>query len=277
MKILKWSIPVLVSFILLTSCNLEKTVDIDLPSYQSEPVVECYLEPGKPMRLLLTRSFAFFDDFDFNDPTKTLLGGATVYVRYGTENVLLTEGLYVDLVHQKIANYGANAIVPENYSDTFFLDIALNDGTTLSAVARIMPQVMIDSIRVEFNAQNQARLLTYFTEDSTQSNYYRRMLNVGTLDSLPDQDFVVRDDFFDSEKGAFGTGFSFEKGDTVINTLIHIEEPYFQYYNTLRQAVAAGFNPFGQPGQIVGNIQGSVPAHGIFTGFKMSRDTTIIP
>jgi len=34
--------------LLLTACGLQQTVDLDLPEYEPEVVVECYLEPGQP-------------------------------------------------------------------------------------------------------------------------------------------------------------------------------------------------------------------------------------
>ncbi len=70
--------------LILVSCNLTRDVDIELPEYDRQPVVECYLEPGKPFRLLLTRSYAFFDEFglDSNFLQNTLYGGAVVTISY---------------------------------------------------------------------------------------------------------------------------------------------------------------------------------------------------
>ena len=42
--------------VMLAGCNLEKEVDIKLPETQERIVVECYLEPGAPINLLLTRT-----------------------------------------------------------------------------------------------------------------------------------------------------------------------------------------------------------------------------
>ena len=46
---------------LSVACNLEKEIEIELPEYGGQIALECCLEPGKPYRLTLTRSTAYFD------------------------------------------------------------------------------------------------------------------------------------------------------------------------------------------------------------------------
>jgi len=261
--------------LLLSSCNLEKEVSIELPSYLSEPVVECYLEPGKPYRLLLTRAYGYFETLDLGNPAAALINDATVIIRYDDREILLANGLYIDPAGRKVFNYGSEELVPEEAGREFSLEIVLADGNRLEATARMMPRVPLDSIVVQYNADSLARVLTYFTDDLNITNFYRRMLHLGSLDSTL-QDFPVRDDFFDTGKAVFGSGFNFERGDTLINTLAHIDRPYFEYYNTLNQSIAANLNPFGQPGTLESNISGTRSAHGIFTGLIYDRDTVVI-
>ena len=66
----------------LASCNLTNDVNIELPAYDQQPVVECYLEPGKPFRLLLTKSYAYFDPLGLDSSflEKTLLSNALVTI-----------------------------------------------------------------------------------------------------------------------------------------------------------------------------------------------------
>lgn len=263
--------------IFLQACNLEREVSIELPDYQNQPVVECYLEAGKPYRLLLSQSFAYFDQFDFDNPAAALINDAIVIIRIKDQEIVLDNQIFIDFETGKIANYGSAALVPEDFDNQFSLEISLNDGTLLTAQTKLLPIVPIDSIVVEFNTSGtMARALTYFTEDQNQTNWYRRMLNFGSLDSIPLQDFVLDDDFFDTPQGVFGSGYGFEEGDTLINTLVHIDEAYYKYLNTLNQSIVANLNPFGQPGLIESNIQGSKPAIGIFTGLSLYRDTVII-
>ncbi len=46
-------------FALMAACNLERDIDINLPEYQSEIVVESYVEPGQPLRALVTESLSY--------------------------------------------------------------------------------------------------------------------------------------------------------------------------------------------------------------------------
>jgi hypothetical protein len=266
-----------ISLLFLQACNLEREVNIELPDYKNQPVVECYLEAGKPYRLLLSQSFAYFDQFDFDNPAAALINDAIVIVRYKDQEVILNNQIFLDLETGKVANYGSTTLIPEDFNEDFFLEISLKDGTLLSAQTKLLPVVPIDSVIVEFNPSGtKARALTYFTENQNQINWYRRMLNFGSLDSIPLQDFVLDDDFFDTSLGVFGSGFGFEEGDTLIHTLVHIKEPYYKYLNTLNQSISANINPFGQPGLIESNIMGTKPAIGIFTGLSLHRDTVII-
>ena len=79
----------------LTSCNLSKEVDIDLPQYTSQPVVECYLIPGQRYELLLTHSNSFFDPLTVDNPTAYLASlletGAMVRIIHGNDTVVLEE------------------------------------------------------------------------------------------------------------------------------------------------------------------------------------------
>ncbi|MBK7409342.1 MAG: DUF4249 family protein [Saprospirales bacterium] len=59
----KWILPSALALLLFSACNLEKEIELNLPLYDSQLVVECYLEPGKPFNLLLSRSAGFFDPF----------------------------------------------------------------------------------------------------------------------------------------------------------------------------------------------------------------------
>ncbi len=280
MNLLKNIAPFLV-LAFLAACNLTKDVDLDLPDYEGRPVVECYLEPGKPMRMLLTQSFGFFDQFDtsiveFLD--NATLDSALVQIEYKGEVFTLKNQYDFDLVNGRIYNYVNPALVPEDYDSDFKLNITLADGRTIAAQTRLLPVVPIDSIVVNWSPTRDslARVLTYLTDDRTKTNYYRRVLNYSSLDSVPDQDFIVRDNLNTTDIIAFGTGYELKEGDTVFNTVYHITEPHFNFIESFQLAIQANLNPFSQPSEIQSNLSGTANALGIFTGLAFDRDTTII-
>lgn len=265
---------------LLGACNLEKEIDLELPLYDSQPVVECYLEPGKPFRLLLTRSYSFFDplglDSTFLD--KTLVSGAMVTIAYNGRVDTLANTLSAELMPLKIFNYTGKNLVPATPGVEYTLRITMPNGKEITGRTIMLPKVPIDSIRVEWNPQRDtlARVLTYITDDRTQENFYRRVLNYATLDSLPDQDFLATDRIAQTEIIAFGTGYELRQGDTVINTLFHITKDYYDYLESVQLAVFGNQNPFAQPARIKSNVRGSASPLGIFTCLVYDRDTTII-
>lgn len=264
------------------ACDLEKEVDIDLPEYTVQPIVECYLEPGKPFRLTLTRSYSYFDDLGLDSTffNNTLLSGATVTVGYNGQVDTLYNQLSLDLppLPIRLYNYTGLNTVPATPGIEYTLNITMPDGGTISGKTLMLPYVPIDSILVEWSDTDDtlARVLTYITDDMTQTNFYRRMLNYSTLDSFPRQNFLVTDRISTSEVFAFGTGYQLTEGDTVINTFFHITKDYYDFYESIQRAVSGNRNPFAQPSPIIGNLQGTANPLGIFTCLVYDRDTTII-
>lgn len=267
--------------LLAAGCNLEQEVDISLPEYERRPVVEAYLEPGKPYRILITQSDEYFAAFpgleDF--PGGILLDSASVTISHRGAAVELRNELTFDPTVGKLFNYVAEELVPEHTGELFELSIEYPNGDFTRAETELLPRVSIDSVVVEFPDTEQdtfARVLTYFTDDPSVSNFYRRMLHFSSLDSIPEQDFVADDQIVEDSIVLFGTGFDYAEGDTIINTLYHISEDYATFLQSLEAAVSSNGNPFGQPSPIISNLEGSANAIGIFTGLIYDRRRTII-
>jgi len=266
----------------LVACNLTKEVDIDLPQYDRQPVVECYLEPGQPFRLLLTRSYGFFDPFglDSNFIQNTLLDSAIVTISYDGRTDTLRNGLFFTFVSPiKIYNYQSNTLVPATVGSNYVLNIMLpNNGGNITGNTVMLPRVPIDSVVVQFSAtaDTLARALMYITDDQSQTNYYRRLLNIGSLDSVPEQDFIVDDGISTTPTLAFGTGYNYKEGDTLFNAIYHITQAYYDYTESVQLAVSGNANPFAQPSPIKSNVSGSANPLGIFTCLVYDRDTTIV-
>ncbi|MBV6655188.1 MAG: DUF4249 domain-containing protein [Mameliella sp.] len=276
---------ILLSFLAFSACNLEQEIDIDLPDYEIRPVLEAYIEPGERYRVLLTRSSGYFAALPSLDNLleDLLLDSAVVTISHNGVDYTLENTLLFDPVTQKIYNYAAGPadIVPTETDQPFELSITLPNGETIEAETRLLPQVEIDSIVIEFPETGDpgdtlARALTYFTDIPNIDNYYRRMLHLNSLDSLPEQDFVADDRLLDDSVIVFGTGFDYAVGDTLLTTLYHISEDYATYLESVEGAAAANGNPFGQPSPIISNLEGTANALGIFTGVVSFRRNDII-
>ncbi|MDO8368051.1 MAG: DUF4249 domain-containing protein [Saprospiraceae bacterium] len=278
-NILKNLLP-LAGILFLTACNLTKDVEIDLPDYDRQPVVECYLEPGKPFRLLMTRSYAFFDTLGLstNFVQNALLDGALVTIAYNGQTDTLKNQLTIVSNPIKIYNYVGQNLVPGAPGTAFVLHIRLADGGEITGTTTMLPLVPIDSVVLEFNPDidSLGRMLTYITDDQSQDNFYRRLLNYSSLDSVPDQDFIVTDRFSQTALIAFGTGYELKEGDTVFNTIFHITRDYYDFKESVDLAVVGNLNPFAQPSPIKSNVRGSANPVGIFAPLVYDRDTTIV-
>ncbi len=271
---------ILITF--LAACNLEKEVQIELPEYNSRPIVEFYLEPGKPMKLLLSKSSDFFGVFDTSLTqffTNLVLDSALVTVSHDGLTDTIPNEYSFDFINQKIYNYSSPKLVEYRSGIEYTLNIKLKDGSTITGKTEILPKVEIDSIVVEFNKTRDsvARVLTYLTDNPNTVDYYRRLLNYGSLvDSFPQQDFLVDDKLNTTNTIAFGTGYDLKEGDTVYNSIYHITKAYNDYVLSYQLASQGNANPFAQPSQIKSNVTGSANPLGIFTCLVYDRDTTII-
>jgi hypothetical protein len=90
------------------------------------------------------------------------------------------------------------------------------------------------------------------------------------------QDFSVTDRLAENGGLVFGSGYEFVEGDTIINTLFHVDREYYEFLKSVQNAVIAGLSPFGAPGKLVGNLQGDAGAVGIFTGLSYDRVLTVV-
>lgn len=267
--------------VFFAACNLEKEVDIELPEYDRQPVVECYLEPGVPFRLLLTQSYSFFDGFGLDSTflQKTIIQGATVTIEYNGQTINLPNNFSFEQSPLKIFNYTSTEIVPATPGVEYTLKIQMpNNGGTITGKTTMQIKVPIDSVVVEKNSKIDSlyRALTYITDDLRTTNYYRRLLNYKSLDSIPDQDFLVTDRFSTTPTIAFGTGYDLKLGDTIFNTFFHLTKDHYDYAESYQLAIVGNLNPFAQPSRIKSNVSGSANPIGIFTSLVYDRDTTIV-
>lgn len=263
-----------------SACNLTKEVDLDLPDYESQPVVECYLEPGQPFRLLMTKSSPFFGPLGLDSAflQKTLYDGATVTISYNGQTDTLRNQLNFTLYPTKIFNYIGLNKVPTTVGLEYTLNITLPNGAgSITGRTVMLPPVPFDSVKAQRSATDTLyRVLAYFRDDLSTANYYRRLLNYSSLDSFPDQDFLLDDKLSTNGQFAFGTSYEVSKGDTVFNTLFHISKDYYDYVESVQLAFFGNLNPFAQPSPIKSNVSGSGNPLGIFTCLVYDRDTLIV-
>ncbi|MEZ4829302.1 MAG: DUF4249 domain-containing protein [Bacteroidia bacterium] len=257
------------------SCDMQKEVDLKLPPYDGQMVVECYLQPGQPYILSLIESVPYYDNIRIQYVTDATVkithnGKVTTLNRLGVAipDTLDELGVLRPIIGDTIYTYVAFDVVPEDYFQDFYLEITRPDGSVLTSSTQILPPVKIDTMTYKYNDDQKVFVLTKFQDDPDRANFYRVVLQRHNLNDNPDQDFFVDDEITNGEEFSFGTPYEYEKGDTLIRTIYHITEDYYRYLETSAAATDANFNPFGQPATIKSNISGGL---GIFTGITYDR------
>src|SRR5690349_20175901 len=196
---------------LLTSCDLQKDIDINLPAYQSQMVVECYLEPGKPVRLSLVESSSYLAK-----PDIVIIQDAEVIIARNGVPQTLTYGVGMDKTTRKFYTHTNNEALQANPGDVFTLTITDPKGRKLTGSTTILPPVKIDTVEFNFNDKVQALVLTRFKDDSSTEDYYLYSVHRDSLFHEAEIDYTSSDELNNGEPFVFGTGYDFDPGDSVI-------------------------------------------------------------
>jgi hypothetical protein len=253
------------------ACNLEKEIDLDLPVYTSKPVVECYLEEGKPYRLLLTNSLSYLEIPD----SLPFYKGALVIIEHNGIKDTLQEGFFLDPFSQKLYNYGSSTVINSTFPSDFNLYIQTPSGDVITDTATFLPVIPIDSTSYTFVADTAAAFLMYFRDDQSRRNYYRQILSKGALvDKDVVRDITFTDDIL-SDSVIVGSGPFYKHGDTVTVSFYHMEREYYKFLESFQDAANANGNPFAQPTRILSTVKGN--ALGVFTTIAYDRKEVILP
>lgn len=252
----------------------EKEVDLKIPPHERQLVVECYLEPGKPYRLMLTESVGFFDG-----PDTPFVDGALVIISHGGTSDTLSNTFALDFQDFKVYNYSSPAIVPENYTDEFTLYVRDLQGRELRGSTKMLQPVQFSSLKASYDADSMAALLVQWPDERGRENFYQFTMHEDSLivgeesENGLEFSFTVDDRIGDGEDFTLSTFFDYKKGDMLICTVYHLTEECWRYYETAALSADANGNPFANPVTIYSTVEGGF---GVFTGLNYFRDTLVI-
>ncbi len=246
--------------LLAFSCELEKTIELDLPVQEKQLVAEAYLEKNKPFRLLLTETDSYFDTirFPFVENAAITLSGPD-----GTDTLKMDP--FLDIKGLRFYNYsGSNNSGTEGQ---YRLKIT-SKGRVLEGITQFLPPPKLDSTEIQYNAaaDSAARFLFWIQDYPGQSNFYRIMLNEDSLTGPNVLEFTFTDTGQDGKLFPVGTSYRFDKKKQYILRLFHIEQQYYLYLRALSSADRANGNPFAQPSTIKSPMTGN--GYGIFTSLN---------
>ncbi|MBJ6144841.1 DUF4249 domain-containing protein [Hymenobacter sp. BT559] len=263
----------------LAGCgSLQKDIDVPLPAYANELVVECYLENGRVPRLTVTESVPYLDNSQAAAAGSYLLklsNGQSVQLPADVAvKLVLPSGRTMNMAFKpgmdettgKYYTHIGTAPITARAGQQFALDAQDQRGRHVTGTAVVPTFIPIDSVKYKFNAESdtsrRAYFMTKWTDPAATTDYYRLMLHKGRPSNNSETDNDIRDRLFNGQPYAQVTRYRFRPNDTVTATLYHVDSLYFDFRQSVRNARNANGNPFSQPSGIHSTVQGGV---GVFT------------
>jgi hypothetical protein len=162
--------------------------------------------------------------------------------------------------------------------DTFTLDVSDSKGRHLTGTATMPARVPLDTLEWKFNdktgEERKAYVLTKFQDPAATADFYRLQIHHDSIsEKSRERDFSLDDRLTNGQLMTLGTSYRFSSGDTLLVTLLHIDEPFYRFLQSVDDARNANGNPFAQPAAIRSTVQGGV---GVFTILSQDQRTIII-
>ena len=237
---MKHTFYIALTLLIFTSCT--KEVEIDIPGYAEELVIDGVIETNAPPFVMISKTKDIYAPTDIDAFLNGFVSGATVTVSDGTNTVVLDEWCSDNLPpgagpiaaqmfgisESELANYHICAYLTLDPSmsgqvgKTYQLTVEL-DGNTYQASTAIVQPIYFDSVwwKPEPSTPNHGFSWVYLTDPPTKGDAYKwevKRINIG-MDGEPiDQNFkvpfspVFNDQFFNglAFEFAYENPFAFE-------------------------------------------------------------------
>jgi hypothetical protein len=272
----------------LVGCgDFEKSIDVPLPDYSNQLVLECYLENGAVPRLSVTESVPYLDNGQAvaaGSQLLTLPNGQSVQLPTDvTVKLTLPGGQVVNLPFRpgldtattKYYTHTGTAPIVARAGQQFAIDVQDKRGRHIVGTAVVPTFIPIDSVKYKFNTavDRKAYFMTKWTDPGATTDFYRLMLHKGKPANNSETDNDIRDRLFNGLPYAQVTRYRFDPNDTITATLYHVDSAYFSFRQSVRDARNANGNPFSQPSSIHSTVQGGI---GAFTILVKDQRTLIL-
>jgi hypothetical protein len=280
-------------------CNLENEVEVVLPPYTPDLVVECYLQPGEVPRLTVVESGAYLPSTanGTGQPVITLptaavptlglgINGITIQLPVDvTVNLTLPNGQVmplrfapgIDPVTRKVFTHIGSAPLAMQAGQRFALDVRDTRNHHVTGSASVPTFVPIDSVRYGFNglsgSDRKANFITRWTDPAATADFYYLLINEINEPNDEVGDYLLNDQLFNGQTYTALTTYRFAPGDTMTATLYHMEPAHYEFQQSVLGAIRANGNPFAQPARIRSTVQGGL---GVFTVLMTDRRTVIL-
>jgi Domain of unknown function (DUF4249) len=257
--------------LLTTGCNLEQNADVDLPVLPAQLVVECYLESGKIPEMTVTETVPYL-----STPTPAVPTDVTVTLTSPTgttETLRYQPGQNPDT--RKLFTHRGTRRLVIRPGDTWQLTVTDTKGRRVTGSATMPSTVPIDAIEWTFNSQPEPKALVTvkFQDPPGVGDFYRFQVHNDSISDDPDVEYFPEDRLLDGQLVTLGTSYEFAPDDTLVISLFHLDQPYYNFLRSVDDAQSANGNPFGQPAAVQSTVQGGI---GVFTILNYQRRTVIV-
>lgn len=306
---MKQFLHILIGLFLLSSCT--KEVQIEVPGFQEQLVIDGRIETGQAPIVLLSRSKEIYAPTDIDAFLNGFISGAIVTITNSNGTVQLQEvcsdnlppgteeiaAAMLGIPADQLANYSicAYTTLDPNFAgivgETYTLNVTF-EGKSYSAVTSIVqPTNLVNSFwQPESGLTNHGYSWATLADLPNQFDAYYwevKRLNDTLSDFAYQRTYspTFDDEFFDGLTFEFwyenpftddapdSTRWMYELGDTVVIKLSKLDRDAFEYYEKKYIQLQTAGNPFATPTNIPTNIVGG--ALGVWAGFSTSYDTLI--
>ena len=255
---------------ILQGCSSEKVIEVDLPPYETQMMVECFLEPGQNFQLNLQESVSYFSDTIANT-----IDNALVVITHNGISDTLQNQFYFDPVYEKFYNYVAfGSTVPYAPGERFDLYIRDEKGRELRGSTVMKDTVDLQPLEVDINSDGEGAITARWDDIPNEESYYVLAMHRNELGEKLVLDFTLDDRIGDGEEFVVSSWYWLDPGDSCIATVYHIDYDYWSYINSLEAAEGANGNPFAQPAVIISNVEGGI---GLFSCHSLVRKGIAYP
>jgi hypothetical protein len=234
-------------------------IDVEIPEGSRNIVVEGYVTPGYPAELTLAESNTLNDDL-----VLLAIWNAQVKINTDTGTMIARNILYNKSDRHIVVNYSCRDTVKQGAHSFLNLNITTKDGRTVQASTKIVSAVKIE--KVELNNDN---IVVQHNLPTDASKYFKLSIT-GYKEGDPVLTKSVLYDQNNSSSTSCVMPLSKYKNDTdsLVVTLFHIQQEYYDYLNSVEHASSAFFDPILNPETIKSNIHGGI---GIFTYYTLDK------
>ncbi|MCF8223109.1 MAG: DUF4249 domain-containing protein [Bacteroidales bacterium] len=239
--------------VFMPSCELDNSLEKDLPEGENIPMLEAYLVEGEKMEIL------FFSSTTMQEPVRiNMIWNSSAYIISGVDSIKLRNLVKADYNTGFLYNYISDSIVNPGEGE-YSVYIEKEGYKPVKASSRLPGEVIISGLEYD---NEMLTVRTANLRDDCVNYYLLRMTGFsdGTLNAV-EQALI---DMHEKPEGNVSISYPFtgDGNDSTRVDLYRIDSTAYDYHRSIINALGANRDAFTTPSPFRGNVEN---AWGIFT------------